>query len=81
MESSMTPNELYKQKVLDCCEKNAFIISDGGSWYFSPDGNGSWSASDLAIISTELERRNQDWYDHIEKHLGSPDRPKTFSST
>lgn len=72
MASFKTPTEEHRQKVLEYCERNAFIITDGGSWYFSPDGNGSWTAYDLVIIATELERRNQEWYDHIEKHLGKP---------
>jgi hypothetical protein len=78
----MTPTELHRKQVLDCCTENNLIMQDvSGLWYFYPDGQGMWSSYDLMVISVELQMRNDEVYRHIQQHLGSPDQPKTFSST
>lgn len=65
-------NDDYKHRVITMCDERDEIdrLDDGYQYYF-PSGHGALSSVDLRIIADELDRRNKDWEEQVERDLSS----------
>ena len=70
----MKGDDEYRQHVIETCEEFCEIgpLDDGFQYFWIKD-RGAMSATDLRIIADELDRRNKDWQEQIERDL-SPQR-------
>jgi len=58
-----------RERILKHAEKDIFPMDDG-FYYWGPCGGGGISSYELRIIAEELDRRNKDWEETIERDLG-----------
>ena len=60
----------HRDKVIASCDKyNEIGPLDDGFQYLWIKDRGALSASDLRVIADELDRRNKDWKEQIERDL------------
>lgn len=55
--------------IANCDKYNEIGPLDDGFQYFWIKNRGALSANDLRIIADELDRRNKDWQEQIERDL------------
>jgi hypothetical protein len=67
--STKTRNEEYIERLLEVVDKDILQEVDGMYYYF-PTGTGMLASHGLRIIADELDRRNKDWNEQINKYLG-----------
>ncbi len=67
--STETHNEKWKRRLLEVVDKDIIQEVDGFYYYF-PTGRGFLASHDLREVADELDRRNKDWSDEIDKLLG-----------
>ena len=60
--------EQFKENILKAIENNLLQDVDG-LYYFSLTGSGMYTSSGLRIIADELDKRNKDWNEYINKNL------------
>lgn len=65
-----TRNEEFKARILEVSESQMLQEVDGFYYYFPKDG-GFLTSAHLRILADELDRRNKDWSDYIDKTLGA----------
>lgn len=65
-----TDEAIHRRRVLAGVNKHREIVSldDGFKHYWVKD-RGAFSATDLRIIADELDARNRDWAEQIERDL------------
>lgn len=68
--STETHNEKWKKRLLEVVDKDIHVEVDGFSYYF-PTGSGFLASHDLREIADELDRRNKDWSDEIDRYLNN----------
>ena len=65
-----TDEAIHRRKVLAGVIKHREIgLLDDGFRYFWVKDRGAFSATDLRIIADELDARNKDWAEQIERDL------------
>lgn len=67
--SNKTKNEEYAERLLEVVDKELLQEVDGFYYYF-PSGTGMLTSHGLRIIADELDKRNADWNEQINKYLG-----------
>lgn len=50
-------------------ERGEFLYLEDGFLYYAPNGGGAISAHQLRILADELDRRNKDWEEQINKYF------------
>jgi hypothetical protein len=65
--------EEYRQRVIRVSdERNEFVTDVDGFVYWWPEGcNGHLASHHLRWLADELDKRNKDWQDQINKILSS----------
>lgn len=63
--------EEYRDRLIANCDKYDEIgpLDDGYRYFWIKD-RGALSARDLRIIADELDRRNKEWDEHIQREIG-----------
>lgn len=62
--------EEYRQRVIaNCDNRNEIGPLEDGFQYFWIKDRGALSAFDLRILADELDRRNKDWQEQIDRAL------------
>lgn len=66
----MNDAEEYRQRVIKRCDVFCEIgpLDDGFQYFWIKD-RGAMSATDLRIIADELDQRNKDWQEQIEREV------------
>jgi hypothetical protein len=59
-------------RIVEAAERGGdFTTLDDGYVYFWPTSScGAFSANDLRILADELDRRNKEWDDTVQKEIG-----------
>lgn len=68
----MTDEESRRRHVVEQCDKHDEIaLLDDGYYYFWIKDRGAMSASELRIISDELDQRNKAWDEQVMQHMAT----------